>query len=77
MAPSALAAKSAGASFLRLDGSAWTTDKDGLILGLLAAEVTATTGHDPSELYSSLTPQIGAPFYERIDAPATREQKDM
>jgi phosphoglucomutase len=67
--------ESAGASFLRMDGTVWTTDKDGLILGLLAAEMMATAGRDPGELYSELTREFGAPSYERIDAPATREQK--
>lgn len=67
--------ESAGASFLRRDGSVWTTDKDGLILGLLAAEMTAVTGKDPGELYRDLTRQHGEFFYERIDAPATPEQK--
>jgi len=69
--------ESAGASFLRRDGTAWSTDKDGLILGLLAAEMTAVTGRDPGELYASLTEQFGAPAYERIDAPATPEQKKI
>ncbi len=67
--------ESAGASFLRKDGSVWTTDKDGILLNLLAAEITATTGQDPGECYQSLTRQFGAPVYERIDAPATAEQK--
>jgi phosphoglucomutase len=67
--------ESAGASFLRRDGRAWSTDKDGLIMGLLAAEITAVTGRDPGELYASLTERFGAPAYERIDAPATPEQK--
>ncbi len=67
--------ESAGASFLREDGTAWSTDKDGLILGLLAAEVMATTGRDPGEQYADLTREFGAPVYERIDAPATMEQK--
>jgi len=67
--------ESAGASFLREDGTAWSTDKDGLILGLLAAEMMATTGRDPGELYEELTREFGAPVYERIDAPATKEQK--
>jgi phosphoglucomutase len=67
--------ESAGASFLRKDGSVWTTDKDGILLNLLAAEITATTGQDPGECYQSLTRQFGAPIYERIDAPATAEQK--
>jgi len=67
--------ESAGASFLREDGTAWSTDKDGLILGLLAAEMMATTGRDPGESYANLTREFGAPVYERIDAPATKEQK--
>jgi len=69
--------ESAGASFLRRDGSAWTTDKDGLIMGLLAAEMTARTGHDPNQLYASTTQDLGESFYERIDAPATPEQKTL
>jgi phosphoglucomutase len=68
--------ESAGASFLRFDGSVWTTDKDGLIMDLLAAEITARTGKDPGEHYRDLTAEFGAPFYERIDAPATPEQKE-
>jgi phosphoglucomutase len=67
--------ESAGASFLRRDGTVWTTDKDGLILGLLAAELTARTGRDPGEQYLELEKQFGAPIYERIDAAATPEQK--
>jgi phosphoglucomutase len=67
--------ESAGASFLRRDGSVWTTDKDGIIMGLLAAEILARTGRDPGEVYQSLTEQFGAPIYERVDAPATPEQK--
>lgn len=67
--------ESAGASFLRRDGSVWTTDKDGLILGLLAAEMTAVTGKDPGEIYAGLTEKLGAPVYARIDAPATPEEK--
>jgi phosphoglucomutase len=67
--------ESAGASYLRRNGSVWTTDKDGLILALLAAEMMARTGKDPGELYRGLTEQFGAPVYERIDAPATPEQK--
>jgi phosphoglucomutase len=67
--------ESAGASFLRRDGKPWTTDKDGLILGLLAAEMMARTGRDPGEIYAALTEQFGAPVYERIDAPATPQQK--
>jgi len=67
--------ESAGASFLRRDGSAWATDKDGIILGLLAAEITAVTGSDPGEYYRALVERLGAPFTTRIDAPATLEQK--
>jgi phosphoglucomutase len=67
--------ESAGAAFLRQDGSVWTTDKDGIILGLLAAEMTAQTKSDPGEIYERLTQELGAPFYERIDAPATADQK--
>ncbi|MGA9472387.1 MAG: phosphoglucomutase (alpha-D-glucose-1,6-bisphosphate-dependent) [Terriglobales bacterium] len=67
--------ESAGASFLRLDGTAWTTDKDGPIMDLLAAEITARTGKNPGEHYRELTAEFGAPNYTRIDAPATPEQK--
>ena len=67
--------ESAGASFLRRDGSVWTTDKDGLILCLLAAEIIAVTGQSPSQRYAALTERHGAPAYARVDAPATREQK--
>jgi phosphoglucomutase len=67
--------ESAGASFLRRDGSVWTTDKDGLIMGLLAAEMTAVTGKDPGLLYNELTAKYGSPIYQRIDAAATPEQK--
>jgi phosphoglucomutase len=67
--------ESAGASFLRRDGTVWTTDKDGIVMNLLAAEIMAVTGRDPSELYQDFTRELGAPDYERIDAPATREQK--
>ena len=67
--------ESAGASFLRRDGSVWTTDKDGILLDLLAAEMTAVTGRDPSEHYQALTKDFGAPVYERIDAAATPEEK--
>ena len=67
--------ESAGASFLRLDGTVWTTDKDGLIMDLLAAEITARTGKDPGEHYRELTSEFGSPSYTRIDAPATPEQK--
>jgi phosphoglucomutase len=67
--------ESAGASFLRKDGTVWTTDKDGILLDLLAAEITAVTGKDPGEHYRALTERFGAPVYERIDAPATAAQK--
>jgi phosphoglucomutase len=67
--------ESAGASCLRIDGTAWTTDKDGIVLGLLAAEITATLGVDPGARYAELTREFGAPVYERIDAAATPEQK--
>jgi phosphoglucomutase len=67
--------ESAGASFLRRDGTVWTTDKDGLIMGLLAAEITARTGRDPGEHYRELTAELGTPWYTRIDAPATAEEK--
>jgi phosphoglucomutase len=67
--------ESAGASFLRRDGTVWATDKDGPIMVLLAAEITARTGKDPGEHYRALTAQLGAPFYTRIDAPATPEEK--
>jgi phosphoglucomutase len=69
--------ESAGASFLRRDGTVWTTDKDGIILALLAAEMMAKTGRDPGELYRNLTRELGDPVYERIDAPATPEQKAL
>jgi phosphoglucomutase len=69
--------ESAGASFLRRDGSVWTTDKDGLIMGLLAAEITARTGRDPGRLYESITAELGESFYQRIDAPASREQRKL
>jgi phosphoglucomutase len=67
--------ESAGASFLRMDGTAWTTDKDGIILGLLAAEITAKTGSDPGVLYGKLTAELGEPRYARVDAPASASQK--
>ncbi len=67
--------ESAGASFLRKDGTVWTTDKDGIILSLLACEIFAVTGKDPGEHYQALVAQHGSPIYDRIDAPATREQK--
>jgi phosphoglucomutase len=69
--------ESAGAAFLRRDGSVWVTDKDGIIMDLLAAEMMAVTGKDPSELYRDLTATLGDPVYERIDAPATRAQKAL
>jgi phosphoglucomutase len=69
--------ESAGASFLRRDGSVWTTDKDGLILGLLAAEMMAQTQRDPGEIYDGVTRELGTSFYERTDAPATAEQKKL
>jgi phosphoglucomutase len=69
--------ESAGASFLRCDGSVWTTDKDGIIMGLLAAEMTARKGLDPGELYRQLAEEHGAPFYARTDAVATPEQKSL
>jgi phosphoglucomutase len=67
--------ESAGASFLRKDGTVWTTDKDGPIMDLLAAEITARMGKDPGELYQELTSEFGRPYYTRIDAPATPDQK--
>src|SRR6202012_4697002 len=67
--------ESAGASFLRLDGTVWTTDKDGPIMNLLAAEITAVTGQDPGQHFAELATQFGMPYYTRIDAAATPEQK--
>lgn len=67
--------ESAGASFLRRDGSVWTTDKDGIILALLASEILAVTGSSPSQRYQRLTAEYGTPFYARVDAPADRDQK--
>jgi phosphoglucomutase len=67
--------ESAGASFLRIDGTTWTTDKDGMIAGLLAAEIATVLGMDPGARYVELTRDLGSPIYERIDAPATVEQK--
>jgi phosphoglucomutase len=67
--------ESAGASFLKRDGSVWTTDKDGVVMGLLAAEILGRTGRDPSQLFAALTAELGVPFYERIDVPATQKQK--
>jgi phosphoglucomutase len=69
--------ESAGASFLRQDGTVWSTDKDGLILNLLSAEITAVTGRDPGEHYQALTVQFGDPAYERMDAPANTAQKKV
>ena len=68
--------ESSGATFLRRDGTVWTTDKDGIVPNLLAAEITARTGKDPGEHYRKLTAEFGDPLYERIDAPATQKQKD-
>ena len=69
--------ESAGASFVRLDGSVWTTDKDGIIPALLAAEITARMGRDPGEIYRDLTREFGEPCYDRVQAPATPEQKEL
>jgi phosphoglucomutase len=69
--------ESAGASFVRLDGSVWTTDKDGIVPALLAAEITARMGRDPGEIYRELTHEFGEPVYDRVEAPATPEQKAM
>jgi len=69
--------ESAGATFLRTDGTTWTTDKDGIIAGLLAAEIMATRGKDPSEIYADLTDQFGDPVFKRVDAPATPAQKKV
>ena len=69
--------ESAGASFLRRDGTVWTTDKDGIVPALLAAEITARRGRDPGEIYQELTREFGAPAYQRVDAPATPEQKKV
>src|SRR5436309_1683412 len=68
--------ESAGASFLKRDGSVWTTDKDGMVMGLLAAEMMAKTGRDPTQLFAELTGELGVPFYERIDVAATPKQKN-
>ncbi len=68
--------ESAGASFLRLDGSVWTTDKDGIVAALLSAEITAMLGRDPGEHYQTLTRELGTPVFDRVDAAATAEQKD-
>jgi phosphoglucomutase len=69
--------ESAGASFARLDGTVWTTDKDGIIPALLAAEMTARTGLDPGKIYDDLTGELGDPVYDRIESPATPEQKEL
>ncbi len=69
--------ESAGASFLRQDATVWTTDKDGLILGLLAAEITARTGRDPGEHFAEITAEFGQPYYQRIDQPASPPEKDV
>ena len=69
--------ESAGASFARMDGSVWTTDKDGFIPALLSAEITSLTGKDPGEIYQDLTKEFGAPVYDRIEAPATAQQKEI
>src|SRR5207253_9943747 len=68
---------SAGASFVRLDGSVWTTDKDGIVPTLLAAEITARMDRDPGERYRELTRELGEPLYDRVEAPATPEQKEL
>src|SRR5205807_1369607 len=67
--------ESAGASFVRRDGTVWTTDKDGIVPALLAAEITARMGRDPGEIYRDLTREFGEPVYDRVEAPATPEQK--
>jgi phosphoglucomutase len=69
--------ESAGAAFLRRDGSVWTTDKDGIVPALLSAEITARMGRDPGEIYQELAQEFGAPVYDRVDAPATPAQKKM
>jgi phosphoglucomutase len=69
--------ESAGASFSRINGEVWTTDKDGIIAALLAAEMIATTGRDPGEIYDELTRELGAPVYDRIEAAATPAQKEL
>ena len=69
--------ESAGACFVRLDGTVWTTDKDGIVLALLAAEITARMGRDPGEIYHELTREFGEPAYDRVDAPVTPEQKEL
>jgi phosphoglucomutase len=69
--------ESAGASFARLDGTVWTTDKDGIVPALLAAEITARMGRDPGDLYRDLTHRLGEPIYDRVEAPATLDQKAL
>jgi len=69
--------ESAGASFLRLDGSVWTTDKDGIVPALLSAEITARMGRDPGEIYDELTLEFGEPVYDRVEAPASPDQKEL
>jgi len=69
--------ESAGAAFLRKEGTVWTTDKDGIIMDLLACEITAKTGRDPAEIYEELKGKFGNPVYERVDAPASAEQKEV
>jgi phosphoglucomutase len=69
--------ESAGATFARREGAVWTTDKDGIVPALLAAEITARMGHDPGEIYHKLTREFGEPFYDRVEAPATPEQKQL
>ena len=69
--------ESSGAAFARLDGSVWTTDKDGIVPALLSAEITARMGRDPGEIYSNLAREFGAPVYDRVEAPATQEQKEQ
>ncbi len=69
--------ESAGASFVRQDGSVWTTDKDGIVPALLSAEITAQMGRDPGELYRELTREFGEPVYDRVEAPASPEQKEI
>ena len=69
--------ESAGASFVRLDGSVWTTDKDGIVPALLAAEITARMGRDPGEIYQELTSELGESLYTRVEAPATAQEKEM
>ena len=68
--------ESAGASFLRLDGGVWTTDKDGIVPALLSAEITARMGRDPGEIYRELTREFGEPVYDRVEAPATPDAKE-